>query len=105
MYRRVLMARLTTAVCILACSLLLACAGGANANRQTVGERPAQQTTSGELMSGGAARRYQLHLPSGYTGDSPLPLVVNLHGYSANGRAQEALSGMSAKADREGFIV
>jgi polyhydroxybutyrate depolymerase len=99
------MARLTTAVCILAFSLLLACAGVANTNRQAVGERPPPQTTSGELTSGGEARRFQLHLPSGYAGESPLPLVVNLHGYTANGRAQEALSGMSAKADRERFIV
>jgi polyhydroxybutyrate depolymerase len=31
--------------------------------------------------------------------------VINLHGLNSNSREQEALSGMSAKADAEGFIV
>ena len=56
------------------------------------------------MLSGGEDRQYLLHLPPDL-GDDPLPLVLNLHGFSATARQQEILSGMSALADEAGFIV
>ena len=46
-----------------------------------------------------------LHIPPGYQQRRPTPLVVNLHGLGESAGEQEALSGMSAKADEAGIIV
>lgn len=53
----------------------------------------------------GVERWFTVHLPPGYKPGVPMPLVLNLHAYTSNPFAQEALSGMNAKADKEGFIV
>lgn len=57
------------------------------------------------LPSGGETRQYLLHVPPDLSGTSPVALVVNIHGFTSNAFEQERLSGMSAKADAEGFIV
>jgi polyhydroxybutyrate depolymerase len=60
-------------------------------------------TYDGEVLSGGGIRRFTLHVPEEIP--SPAPLVIVLHGFTSNpGRVAE-LSGMSAVADREGFVV
>jgi polyhydroxybutyrate depolymerase len=53
----------------------------------------------------GVARTIRLYVPSSYDSSLPTPLVINMHGLSADPNQQWALSGMSAKADEEGFIV
>jgi poly(3-hydroxybutyrate) depolymerase len=53
----------------------------------------------------GVDRWFTVHLPPDYVPGVPMPLVLNLHGYSSDPFAQEVLSGMNAKADEEGFIV
>src|SRR5262245_38125923 len=58
-----------------------------------------------DLPFGGLPRRYLLHVPSGYDGASPLPLVVDLHGYGSNLFQQRGLSGMADVADAEHFLV
>ncbi len=58
-----------------------------------------------EMASGGQTRQYRLHIPPGYQPGHPLPLVINLHGFTSNAAEQEQLSGMSLKADEAGFIV
>ncbi|MDF1849612.1 MAG: PHB depolymerase family esterase [Verrucomicrobiales bacterium] len=40
----------------------------------------------------GLARTYRLHLPPGSTSDSPLPLIVALHGATMNGKQMEGLT-------------
>ncbi len=60
---------------------------------------------TGELVSNGITRTYRLHIPTGYRPDTPLPLLLNLHGFASNPIQQERLSGMSALADQAGFIV
>jgi polyhydroxybutyrate depolymerase len=57
-----------------------------------------QSTPTGE-------RPYGLKVPEGYDGQRPVPLVVLLHGYSSNGAAQNAYFGLSAQADRGGFLL
>lgn len=58
-----------------------------------------------DLPSGGLPRQYRLHVPPGYDGSTPVPLVVDMHGLSSNSTQQSAISGMRAVADAEGFLV
>lgn len=57
------------------------------------------------LSSGGATRHYLLHVPTSYQPGNPAALILNFHGYTSNSGQEQNLSNMSAKADREGFIV
>ncbi len=87
------------------CALLL---GGA-CNRPIRGQMEpgaaAAGSREGEIISSSVTRHYILHVPVGYTGISPVPLVLNFHGASSNSRQEETLTGMSQKADAEGFMV
>ena len=57
------------------------------------------------LLHNDLQRRYWLYVPSGYTPDDRLPLVVNLHALTRNGSQQITASGMNEVAEREGFLV
>ncbi len=57
------------------------------------------------LTHGGIARTFRLHVPPGVSDSRPVPLVVGLHGYTGSSSAFEGQSGLSVKADAEGFIV
>ena len=57
------------------------------------------------LKTDGQEREYLLHLPPGASRDRPLPLVVIFHGYASSAQSMERITGMSDKADREGFIA
>jgi polyhydroxybutyrate depolymerase len=52
----------------------------------------------------GRARRYLLHMPPA-SAARPLPLVLAFHGGGSNPEATVRLTGLNAKADREGFAV
>lgn len=58
---------------------------------------------------GGKNRYYQILMPSAYTGDKAVPLVLDLHGFSspvvAGISGERLVSGMDKVAEREGFIV
>jgi polyhydroxybutyrate depolymerase len=62
-------------------------------------------TESKRLEFGGRTRRYFVHPPKGYDGKTPLPLVLVLHGAVQGAVNVERMSGMSAKADKENFLV
>lgn len=53
----------------------------------------------------GRTRTFQVHLPDGYDSSTPTPLVLNFHGRGSTATQQQALSGMNAEADDEGFIA
>ena len=53
----------------------------------------------------GAARSYLIHLPNDREPAAPAALVVVLHGLGADASTAPRMSGMDAKADREGFIA
>lgn len=57
------------------------------------------------IESGDLTRRYLLHIPTGYDDNTATPLVFNFHGYGSNPEEYETYTGMSAKADEEGFVV
>jgi polyhydroxybutyrate depolymerase len=47
----------------------------------------------------------QLTIPSGYDASVPTPLIVSLHGYSGTGEAHDRRWGISALADKYGFLT
>jgi polyhydroxybutyrate depolymerase len=57
------------------------------------------------LAAGGAARGYLLHVPPGYDGTTPLPLVVDVHGYAIPADLEAGISGMAAAGDTAGYLT
>lgn len=54
---------------------------------------------------GGVTRTYRVHVPPGWTAAKQAPIVFDVHGWSTTAAIQQALSGMEAVSDREGFLV
>lgn len=50
-------------------------------------------------------RSYVMHVPSSYDGKQPVSLVIVLHPGLGNAAVAAQMTGMSAKADKEGFLV
>lgn len=50
-------------------------------------------------------RHYDMLVPASYTGESPVPLVVDSHGFSSPTLGQWFISGMNRLAEEHGFIV
>ena len=61
--------------------------------------------TSASLQVGGVMRNYILHVPTGHTGKSPVPLVLDFHPILANDSYERMNSGYANLADTEGFVV
>ncbi len=55
--------------------------------------------------SGGAPRSYLRNVPASYDGRTPLPLVVDLHGYLEGARLHETNSRLGAFGDEHGFVT
>jgi polyhydroxybutyrate depolymerase len=72
-------------------------AGGGHAGSQ----QPAPKPTT---ISVGGGRFADLTIPSSYNGDDPLPLLVMLHGYGANGPLEEAYLRFAPLAEKLGFF-
>ncbi len=53
----------------------------------------------------GKPRTYRLHVPSGLKAGKPIPLVIVLHGFGANGKITELLTCFTPLADKHGFAV
>ena len=62
------------------------------------------ETTTQTIELGGKQRSYDLVVPAS-AADQPLPLVVALHPYPADASVMAELTGLSALAEKEGFIV
>jgi polyhydroxybutyrate depolymerase len=74
----------------------------AAANSQS-GLVPGETTMS--ITIGGRNRTFLVHAPPSYTGQVPVPLVLDLHGLGSNSSQQAGLSGFRGKSDEAGFIV
>jgi polyhydroxybutyrate depolymerase len=57
----------------------------------------------GTLIHAGRERTYTVYIPASYTGDASAPLVIGLHGGSADDFARA--SNLNAAADEHGFIA
>lgn len=66
----------------------------------------AQTSINGSFMYGGIARDYILYIPSMYnTSSKPVPLVLNLHGYTSNNQVQEVYGDFRPIADTANFLI
>ncbi len=57
------------------------------------------------VQFGGQTRSYRLHVPLSYTGKFPVPLVIDMHGWTSSAAAQALISGFRQKSDEVGFLV
>src|SRR6478609_1201548 len=57
------------------------------------------------LSFGGSNRAYTLHVPSGYDGSKAVPLVIDFHGLSGNGKGESSSSPYPAQTDADGVIM
>jgi polyhydroxybutyrate depolymerase len=57
------------------------------------------------IVSGGITRTYELHIPPGYDGVTPMPLVLDYHGRGSNIAQQIFVADLYARADAQGFLV
>jgi polyhydroxybutyrate depolymerase len=57
------------------------------------------------VSSGGETRTFIVHLPTGYTGGTPAPVVVDFHPLGGSGSQQEGSSGWRAQCDSVGCIA
>jgi polyhydroxybutyrate depolymerase len=56
------------------------------------------------ITSGGESRTFIVRLPTGYTGTSPVPAIIDFHPLGGSGSSQEGSSGWKAKCDSVGCI-
>jgi polyhydroxybutyrate depolymerase len=86
-------------------ALLPACGGSGESTSEggaPEGGSPGGTTTL-TIMAGGEPRIVIVHAPPGAEG--PTALVVNMHGSGSTAAQQEALTGMDAAADADGFVA
>lgn len=65
----------------------------------------AQQIIYGSIMHGGMEREYILYVPESYSGQNPVPLVLNFHGYGSNAQEQMIYGDFRSIADTAGFLL
>jgi polyhydroxybutyrate depolymerase len=69
----------------------------------------ATQVAAGEekvtLTSGGDERWYLRHVPPAHDGSTPVPVVVDLHGYSEGADVHAIVSGLGPYGDEQGFVT
>lgn len=61
--------------------------------------------TSHAVQIDGLERSYLQYLPAAYEGETPVPLVIDMHGLTSNAQAQAAVTGFEALSESEGFAV
>lgn len=65
----------------------------------------AQESLNLSLEHDGLTRQYSAYIPSGYSADSPIPMVLNFHGFGSNAFEQLFYSGFNNVAENNNFIV
>jgi len=83
-------------------ALLGSCASVVSEDEQTTQPRA---DADGLLQIDNLTRAYDLYIPSSYTKETPVPLVLAFHGSGGNGRGMEQLTGLNRLAEQENFIV
>lgn len=58
-----------------------------------------------DMEHDGAARSYEIYVPSRYDGTTPLPVVLSFHGFTSSGPLQQEGTKMDETAEREGFVA
>ena len=57
------------------------------------------------MASGGDDRAYAQHVPPAHDGTTPVPLVVDYHGYSEGGPIHALHSALGPYGDEQGFVT
>ena len=57
------------------------------------------------VASGGVERWYLRHVPPAHDGTTPVPVVVDLHGYSEGAEVHAMVSGLGPYGDEQGFVT
>jgi polyhydroxybutyrate depolymerase len=65
--------------------------------------RPGDHTL--DLTHSGLKRHYVVHVPPGYDGKTPVPVVIMFHGGGGKARGAMQETGWSGKADKENFLA
>ncbi len=102
--------RSITAVAI-SIAFVLGCSSGDTASSSTTstGSQGSSSSTgaggsaSGDFVAGGD-RPVTVHLPPGYDGKTPAPLLILLHGYSVTSALQDAYMHLGTATDAHGMI-
>ncbi len=68
-------------------------------------DRAAPGTRLQGIEWAGKQRTYVVHAPPTYSANRPLPLVIALHYFPGNAEGMAFMTGLDAKADKEGFVV
>ncbi|HEX8805085.1 MAG TPA: PHB depolymerase family esterase [Acidimicrobiales bacterium] len=98
---------LATGLCLVpACSM----AGGATSDEPvpspgcgTSRVGPGEEATT--LLSGGSSRLYIQHVPPAHDGSTPLPLVIDLHGFNEGAVAHADYTRLGDYGDEQGFVT
>ena len=64
-----------------------------------------QITIIDTIESGGLERNYRLYIPTAYDGSEPVPLVLNLHGYTSDAFGQDLYANFRVIADTANFLI
>lgn len=59
----------------------------------------------GSVAHDGRERTYTMHVPSSYTGELPVAVVLDFHGYGSSGAGQMGASGFRELSDQHGFVA
>jgi polyhydroxybutyrate depolymerase len=86
----------------LVCFSVLAC-NPRNAHSRDKHAEPGSHTLA--ITVNGLERTYIVHVPATYRPQTPLPLVIMLHGGGGTARAAMWVTGWAVKADKEGFLA
>ena len=74
-------------------------------SRPSISPGAAGVTSQQQMYVAGEMRTYLLHIPAHYDTIRRAPLVIVLHGHGESAANFEKYTGMSSKADAEGFVV
>jgi polyhydroxybutyrate depolymerase len=102
--------RIGAAVVVAVVALVAGCGGGrTSASRSTGCGAGGRGVVAGQqkvtIESQGSSRWYLRHVPPAYDGRHPVPLVVDLHGYSEGAQIHAAISGLGQFGDSHGFVT
>lgn len=78
-------------------------AGGTSVTCPSGGWTPGDERVT--LMHDGVQREYEVHIPQGYTGNTPVPLMMTIHGAHNTIAMVRSWSQMNSVSDENGFIV
>lgn len=99
----------TTALATGVILLLASLAGGtflwSTRTQSIAAESNVKQDFDHTLVHDRRKRTYSVHVPSGYDGQSPLPVVLVLHGGASNAKTTRRQTQMDAVSDRNGFLA